>query len=546
MVMALGKVSWEISAISLRRWRVWTGPFRAEAAGEGEDLADDLSAAVGAGLHGIEEVEALGVGDAKPDDREREENGGEDIVEIVGDATGEDAEAFKALGSEELFFELFALGDVEVEGEDGLGGALVVSDGSETCVNGDRGALFGDVVLLGLPRIFGLRGFFDGLLEGEFASEELGSGFADGFVGGPPVEALGAAVPVADDAVEAPDDDGFVGEVDDVGLIADAVFGGALCGDVGEGHDDAPGAALGVGHAGADVGGDPGDCAVGAVQTEDVAILWLAGADTAEEGLFVLGEGGAVGARGVPDGEVGAVIEDAGARGGENLCGAVVAGDDRHGFDVDEDDAFGEGADHGAVALFAEAEGLFDALSLGDLFDLVVEGALEAVGEFFELLDFFFELMDEAFVVAFEVGVFVGDGGEWGGRRLGHGVDELAKRGREDIGVEGLDEVARGSELVGELHVGFFGVAARVEDERDALPLGGLVDFAAELEAIHAGHEDVGDDQVDLLLGQSFQAFDAVACREGFESRRAQDHIQKIGVLFFVVDNEGFHSGSVG
>ena len=109
------------------------------------------------------------------------------------------------------------------------------------------------------------------------------------------------------------------------------------------------------------------------------------------------------------------MIEDAGARGGENLCGAVVAGDDRHGFDVDEDDAFGEGADHGAVALFAEAEGLFDALALGDLLDLVVEGALEAVGEFFELLDFFFELMDEAFVVAFEVGVFVGD--LWDGRR---------------------------------------------------------------------------------------------------------------------------------
>ena len=72
------------------------------------------------------------------------------------------------------------------------------------------------------------------------------------------------------------------------------------------------------------------------------------------------------------------------------------------------------------------------------------------------------------------------------------------------------------------------------------------MDFAAELEAIHAGHEDVGDDQVDLLLGQSFKGFDSVACGERFESRRAQDHIQEVGVLVFVVDNEGFHGGSMG
>jgi|GEM_PF-3730022 len=70
-----------------------------------------------------------------------EEDGREDVVEIVGDAGGEHAEAFEALGAEELFLDAFPLGDVGGDDEAALEFAAGVAEDGDAAVEDDGAAV---------------------------------------------------------------------------------------------------------------------------------------------------------------------------------------------------------------------------------------------------------------------------------------------------------------------------------------------------------------------------------------------------------------------
>ena len=167
------------------------------------------------------------------------EDGGENVVEVVGDATGHGADGVEALGAEELGFEAFGFGDVGADDEDGLGLVLVAA---EECPAG----LYEDglAVLGGVPELAGPFALLDeggpcGAEFGGFVGEDEGFPVAaEGFVGGPAVDGAGALVPVFDGVVEVEHADGVAGDVEEGGLALELGLGGVLLGDVFEADDD--------------------------------------------------------------------------------------------------------------------------------------------------------------------------------------------------------------------------------------------------------------------------------------------------------------------
>ena len=134
-----------------------------------------------------------------------DDNGHEGVVQIVGDAADERAEAFEALGAEELFLQLLALGDVGVDDEQGFGLARLVADERGTGLDDDgfvvpgKFGKFADPFAAfleasdGLPELIGRR---------LSVKKQFAYIFANRLGGIPPVNPLGAFVPIHNGAVQ--------------------------------------------------------------------------------------------------------------------------------------------------------------------------------------------------------------------------------------------------------------------------------------------------------------------------------------------------------
>lgn len=132
------------------------------ATGEGEKLLGEVAGANG-GLFGFGDeggCTGVGMGEEFPDHGKVAEDGGEDVVEVVGDAPGKQAEGFELLGFDLFFLDLALAGeifddadssgrltarvdegrgmDAEVKGvgEGGPGGNVVPVEGSGEAVKG--------------------------------------------------------------------------------------------------------------------------------------------------------------------------------------------------------------------------------------------------------------------------------------------------------------------------------------------------------------------------------------------------------------------------
>ncbi len=70
---------------------------------------------LGAQPHDLQIFQVLLIGDRRLDDLHPHQDRGEHVVEVVGDAAGERANAFHALRSQELLLKLLALGEIERE-----------------------------------------------------------------------------------------------------------------------------------------------------------------------------------------------------------------------------------------------------------------------------------------------------------------------------------------------------------------------------------------------------------------------------------------------
>ena len=134
----LGSARRMVSLMTLRRS---TGPEADEAAaGEGEEVAREVGGAAG-GVFDEAEVFALlriHVGGALEQPGEAKD-GGEQVVEVVGDVAGHGAERLHLLALHELALQRFAFGDIAGEHEHGLAPAVGDERGDEVDI--DEGAV---------------------------------------------------------------------------------------------------------------------------------------------------------------------------------------------------------------------------------------------------------------------------------------------------------------------------------------------------------------------------------------------------------------------
>lgn len=172
----------------------------------------------------------------------------------------------------------------------------------------------------------------------------------------------------------------------------------------------------------------------------------------------------------------------------------------------------------------------------------LLEGGPEASFGFREGLVPLVELLDETFVVeAMELGRL---GRLARGRRRG-GLGNL-QQGRIDPREE-LDRVHRLSdegpcpERQGETVVLLRRVGGRVENER-ALPQARVfLPGPAEREAVHDGHQDVGDGEVRRQAPGDLESLFAVASDRDEVPRVPEDELQEAEGVLVVLDHEGSH-----
>ena len=112
--MFLGNVSRAMRATSCERLTGFDRAARAlVAAGEGEHLPHHVGAARGALVDHRDRGDRLRIARLRPQQIGAHQDRREHVVEIVGDAAGERADALHALGAQEVRLELLALADVE-------------------------------------------------------------------------------------------------------------------------------------------------------------------------------------------------------------------------------------------------------------------------------------------------------------------------------------------------------------------------------------------------------------------------------------------------
>jgi len=196
------------------------------AVGEAEDLADEGGAAFGAFFEGGDEADVVGIRRVVTQHGSGEEHGREDVVEVVGDAGGEHAEAFEALGAEELFLDAAFFGDVGGDDEAALDVADAVAENGDAGVDDDGVSVAMEQVQFAAPVGVGWgagAGGFD-VAEDGFA-EQFAERAALGLRGRPPECAGGAGIPEGDAILEVGDGDGVAGFLENVGLVAEPAFG---------------------------------------------------------------------------------------------------------------------------------------------------------------------------------------------------------------------------------------------------------------------------------------------------------------------------------
>ena len=190
-----------------------------DAPGEGQDLADDAGSPLRTRLHRGQHV-PFGVGLCLiPQDGRGHENRGQDVVEIVGDATGQRAQAFEPLRLQEARIELLLFGDVRVDRKDRSRLALLVAHERQPAEHVHHPSALGILPSLSGPA---------SLLEHHRGQRLRGGGIRVDQLGGLAIQRLGASpainplrtlVPIEDRVVEGRHINGVIGGVEQGGLL---------------------------------------------------------------------------------------------------------------------------------------------------------------------------------------------------------------------------------------------------------------------------------------------------------------------------------------
>ncbi len=147
------------------------------------------------------------------------------IVQIMGDAAGERADAFQAPGALDLLLNLLTLGEIGVDDEDGLRGLMGVPNEFPAAQHGNDTAILAGLTQFPAP----FARFHQFSLDGGYSGNvilviKLLKTYAPGFLGGPSKQLFGSLVPVADAAIEVAHINGVGGQIEQGGLLPDAGF----------------------------------------------------------------------------------------------------------------------------------------------------------------------------------------------------------------------------------------------------------------------------------------------------------------------------------
>ena len=484
-------------------------------AAEGEELAGEAGGAFGGGGDLVDGLAAVAIevgqfaerGDLELDDREQ-------VVEVVGDAAGQAADGVHLLRLAELILKLDAGRDVLLDGDEVGDAAIVALHRGDDRLFGEELAVLAPALDDTVPLPTGFdRGPHALVVLGRMSArfehprvlaENVRRDVAGGFRK-PRVDVFDASLGVGDD-------DGDRRLLDGAGETADLLLGEPAVGDVAgdvEGADDgtglvAHGTADGVNVARAALAGH-GERLLAAFEgTEDE--------QAALGGVARLGHGFA-----------------------EEL--GVVAADD-------VGDRAAEEARAGGVDVLVASLGVLDVDGIGGAFDDGIEtsfGFAQAQSEPLVFGELGLQFLDDAAVVFLEEGGRVV--GERGRRCRGWGVGGVQQGGDELVGFEGFDEEAHGAERERKLLVLGLGVDGGEEDEGDVAQRRVALHFAAELEAVHAGHHHIRYDEVIVALLEHAEGLGAVVGGDDLMARGAQDGFEQVPVLRSVVDVEDSHGG---
>ena len=215
-------------------------PFPVNAPSESKDLLDDFGPAFDAQFDASDGLFPLLRQDVPAQVTGGHENGRQDVIEVVGHAGGQGADALDALGAQELGLELFLFGDVGVNDKDGAGLAVLVPQEGPTAGNRHFLAAVGVFAQFAGPLAVGQQGLLGGR-QRRFVlfGKKGGHLIADGARGAPAIEAFGSFVPETDFAAEVLHQNGVAGQIQQSGLFSNPVLGHfALRDVVGQGQFD--------------------------------------------------------------------------------------------------------------------------------------------------------------------------------------------------------------------------------------------------------------------------------------------------------------------
>ena len=108
------------------------------AARKGEHLLDDARAAFRAALDDVQHLQRVLVLEFPAQDAAGHQDRRQDIVQVVGNAAGQRADALEALRAEELRLELLRLGHIGIDHQHGFRLAVVVAHQRPAAVDDDR------------------------------------------------------------------------------------------------------------------------------------------------------------------------------------------------------------------------------------------------------------------------------------------------------------------------------------------------------------------------------------------------------------------------
>src|SRR5258706_28038 len=168
--------------------------FTLDTACESQDLLDHVRPAFSAGFQNSEHALALIVAELLAQNLHGHQNRGEHVIEVVGNAAGERADAFHALSAEELGLDFSLLANIGIDHEDGFSAPGIIEDERPLALDDNRLIALRDVAGLALPLAF----FHDLLLcaveIGAVAEKQFVRQLAASVFSRPAVKALGAFV----------------------------------------------------------------------------------------------------------------------------------------------------------------------------------------------------------------------------------------------------------------------------------------------------------------------------------------------------------------